>query len=304
MDNCRYPQPTPWLRRVALAVLVGAAALATAPPIATAANVIQDGGFELASDAGSGTGLDSPAWTEADSIYDSPICSASECEVDADSGVGPHQGANWAWFGGYGEGGPHTASLEQQFQLPGAGSGTLSFQLKNRTFEQEAGVLDARVDGAPVFTLNAANADQYRGEYHAVNVSLAQLAAGPHTLSFRYQTDGSGWNNLLVDDVALDFVPSNEFAVGKAKRNRKRGTAKLRVTVPGPGVLSLRGKKVKSAKATVSGPGTASLKVRAKKRTRKRLSRRGSARVRARIAYMPAGGSTAIKSKNVRLIKK
>ena len=35
--------------------------------------------------------------------------------------------------------------------------------------------------------------------------------------------------------------PDNSFKIGKPKLNRRRGTATLPVTVPGPGTLGLRG---------------------------------------------------------------
>src|SRR5262245_33196376 len=48
--------------------------------------------------------------------------------------------------------------------------------------------------------------------------------------------------------------PSNRFSFGKLKRNKKKGTAKLPVTVPGPGTLTYAGKP-----KAVSGPGTVKL---------------------------------------------
>ena len=51
--------------------------------------------------------------------------------------------------------------------------------------------------------------------------------------------------------------PSNEFTLGKPKLNKRKGTARLAVTVPGPGELALSGNGVKAAGAAVAKTVTA-----------------------------------------------
>lgn len=46
--------------------------------------------------------------------------------------------------------------------------------------------------------------------------------------------------------VAVDDRASSLFCFGKVKKNKRRGTARLPVKLPGPGKLELRGKGLKT----------------------------------------------------------
>ena len=52
-------------------------------------------------------------------------------------------------------------------------------------------------------------------------------------------------NSVLIEDYSspiwVTAIPSNAITVGKAKLNKKKGTAKLQVKVPGPGIAEARG---------------------------------------------------------------
>lgn len=96
---------------------------------------------------------------------------------------------------------------------------------------------------------------------------------------------------------------SNRFTVGKAKLNRKRGTATLTITVPGPGTLALDGKGVVKQPRKV-GAGTIELAVRVKGKWRTSLNRKGSVKVRVTITFTPEGGSPASQQKTVKLKKR
>jgi hypothetical protein len=93
--------------------------------------------------------------------------------------------------------------------------------------------------------------------------------------------------------------PSNAFRFGKLKRNRRRGTATLRVVVPGPGTLTLRGGKVVPVRTR-----RARLSIKARGKAKRRLSRKGRLKARFRVTYTPVGGEPASKSKTVKLIKR
>ncbi len=99
--------------------------------------------------------------------------------------------------------------------------------------------------------------------------------------------------------------PSNAFSTGKVKRNTKKGTAKIPVTVPGPGELTLTGKQVKSQKRAatkpVSAAGTVNLKVKAKAKAKKRLKKKGKVKVKVTITYTPTGGTPASQTQRVKL---
>jgi hypothetical protein len=96
--------------------------------------------------------------------------------------------------------------------------------------------------------------------------------------------------------------PPNRFSFGKLKRNRKKGTAKLAVSLPGPGALSLSGKGV--VRQERSGSGTVSLLVKAKGRSRRRLARAGTLKVKVTVIFTPSGGDPATKERTLKLLEK
>jgi hypothetical protein len=98
-------------------------------------------------------------------------------------------------------------------------------------------------------------------------------------------------------DVATD-------ALGRAKRNRRRGTAKLTVRLPGPGKVTLRGKALRRDRAERSGAGRVKLLVKPKGRLRHRLRRTGSAKVRVRVSFVPTGvpgGAANVQHRTIKL---
>lgn len=302
------------LHRTLLSILAVSILAGAVPPVASASNVIQGGSFEEATDIGPGFGLGSPFWSAEDSVFDSPICNPGECGAPA---IPPPDGTSWVWFGGSGAGGPHSQAVRQQFQLPSAATGALSFGVVAEAWNQPAGGLSVRIDGTTrVFRLDDTNVAQFRPDpnnpaYRAASVSVGQLAVGTHTLAFVYETDGPGFNSVFVDSVALDVVPSstatpsvpsNQFTVGNLKRNLNHGTAKLAITVPGAGQLALTGKGVKPFTTTAVQSGTVPVTVRARGRAKERLRRRGHATVRGTVAFTPSGGTTAAQPLAVKLI--
>jgi hypothetical protein len=104
---------------------------------------------------------------------------------------------------------------------------------------------------------------------------------------------------------AGEVLPSNEFRFGKVKRNKKRGTAKLTVIVPGPGQLELaKNRKVKPKGKRADSAGRTKLPIKPKRKAKKRLKRKGKAKVRAKVTYTPDGGVANTKSKRVKLKKR
>jgi hypothetical protein len=162
----------------------------------------------------------------------------------------------------------------------------------------------------------------------------APAPGGPHglTLAVFNGTDPNGtWSLYVFDDETPDsgtiangwsldlkprteFKPSNEFRFGKLKRNKKKGTARLAVNVPGAGTLSLTGKGLVRQRPLgaahrvltkpVSSAGTVKLKIKAKGKTKKQLDRTGTVKVKAKVTYTPTGGDPNTKSKRVKLIKR
>jgi hypothetical protein len=146
------------------------------------------------------------------------------------------------------------------------------------------------------------------------------------TVRIRFaNVDNSFYFNAGVDAVSITSVPvtaappvatvpavpSNAFKVGRAKLNRKKGTAKLPVTVSGPGTLSLSSAPphhkplVRAFSVSLSGAGTVPLIVRPTKAARKLLRRGHKLRVGVDITFTPTGGSASTQTRKLtlRLVK-
>ncbi|MGH2961600.1 MAG: hypothetical protein ACRDL3_05325 [Solirubrobacterales bacterium] len=131
----------------------------------------------------------------------------------------------------------------------------------------------------------------------------------------RANLDGSGRDQSFIDGAAFPLgidvdarqvaPPSNEFSFGKVKRNKRKGTAKLTVIVPGPGELDLaKNRKVKPNGKRADTEGSVKLPIKPKGKGRKKLKRKGAAKVKAEVTYTPDGGSANIQSRKVKLRKR
>jgi hypothetical protein len=117
-----------------------------------------------------------------------------------------------------------------------------------------------------------------------------------------------------IGQFRLTLQPeSNKLTLSKLKRNKKKGTASLPVTVPGKGTLALSGKGVKAqtasatAKTSVAGEGTVLLPVKAKGKARKRLFSTGKAKLRLRLTFTPTSDPAdppSTQQVKVKLLKK
>ena len=94
------------------------------------------------------------------------------------------------------------------------------------------------------------------------------------------------------------------FDLGKLKRNKKKGTAKLEVTgLRTAGELKLSGKGLKTQRKS-AGPGSAKLKLKPKGKLAKNLKRKGKAKVKAKVVFTPNGGDAAQQNDKVKLKRK
>jgi streptogramin lyase len=97
----------------------------------------------------------------------------------------------------------------------------------------------------------------------------------------------------------------NQFTLGKAKKNKKKGTAKQAVTVPCPGEVALaKTKKVKADKETAGGAGDVKLLVKPKGKAKDKLQDKGKAKVGLEITYTPTGGTPSTQSDKLKLVKR
>jgi hypothetical protein len=131
----------------------------------------------------------------------------------------------------------------------------------------------------------------------------------------RARLDGSRPTHKLITTarrrcggVAVDALgppPSNKFRFGGVRVNKKRGSAKLTVNVPGPGQVKLaKSTSVKGKRKWAEQSGKKRLSVKVKGKAKKRLNERGKTKVKAKIIYTPDGGTSATKGKKIKLVKR
>jgi hypothetical protein len=137
--------------------------------------------------------------------------------------------------------------------------------------------------------------------------------AGGASVSHTYRAQGSYRVTVLAEDAAgtavtgagtIQVLPSNEFVIGRVSLNRRRGTATIQVSVPGPGQLALYGKRVRRASKKARRATRLKLPIVARGSALRGLSRRGHAKVAFAIAFTPTGGASLVKHKKVTLIEK
>lgn len=95
-------------------------------------------------------------------------------------------------------------------------------------------------------------------------------------------------------------LPSNDFKLGKLKRNTKKGTAKLTVETPGPGLLELAGKLVKARRAEV-GAGEQMLAIKPTGKAKEKLADIGKVKVAVSIRFTPTGGNPRTLDRKLKL---
>ena len=107
-------------------------------------------------------------------------------------------------------------------------------------------------------------------------------------------------------NISAVVAPSNAFALGEVRRNKKKGTAALTVSVPNPGQVALSGKGVKTAAAartakTVPSAGEVKLRLKAKGKKKRRLNKTGKVTIKPKITYTPTGGDPSTRSLRLKL---
>jgi hypothetical protein len=140
--------------------------------------------------------------------------------------------------------------------------------------------------------------------YLAREGDLADNASGTFSTGFPVTPD----NRINLSAV---LEPINTFTIGTITRNKKKGSAKVAVTVPNPGVLTLfgGGSKVQQASGptatkAVSAAGTYKLTVKAKSKKRKKLNSKGKVKLAPSISFLPTGGTASTQIFKVKLKKK
>jgi hypothetical protein len=122
---------------------------------------------------------------------------------------------------------------------------------------------------------------------------------------------GVGASGTTTAPVTGAGKPTNEFRLGGVRLDRKRGTARLKVWVPGPGWLRLGGRGVtalprkksaaRSGRRHIGRSGSLFLAFGSLGKAQKALLRRGRVKVRVQVSYLPDGGTQRTKSRSVQL---
>jgi hypothetical protein len=108
-------------------------------------------------------------------------------------------------------------------------------------------------------------------------------------------------------EVAVQALvePTNTVTFGAVRRNKKKGTATVTLSVPNPGQLSYAGAGVNiTGPASVASLGDVQLTVRATGKKAKKLKRKGKAGASFAVTFTPDFGAAGITRENLPLRKK
>jgi predicted outer membrane repeat protein len=109
-----------------------------------------------------------------------------------------------------------------------------------------------------------------------------------------------------ADIGAFELQPDNAFKLGKLKRNKKKGTAKLVVILPVPdaGSVTIQGKGMKTKTGSAADTGMLKLPVIPKGKKRKQENRTGKVKIKAKITYNAIGNAATTLTRKLKLKKK
>lgn len=141
---------------------------------------------------------------------------------------------------------------------------------------------------------------------------------GPSSMD-RANLDGSGllhpffslapYGGPFVQMAVNALAPSPLVSPGKLGflglvRDRRHGTAKLKLSVSGAGTLVLTGKGLRRVTRQPKATTTLTLPVRPKGSLAAKLKKRGSAAATVKLTFTPAGGTATTQTRHLRLIKR
>jgi hypothetical protein len=145
-------------------------------------------------------------------------------------------------------------------------------------------------NGAQIVSTGIAGATQ-------VSWTLPPLADG----GTRDATIGTDVETMVQAIIA----PTNTVSFGAVQRNRRKGTASIRVQVPNAGTLSYAGVGITgTGPASVNAPGGIQIFVKVRGKKRDRLRKRGSAWVSPQVTFLPVQGDAGTTIDKLKLVKK
>jgi DNA-binding beta-propeller fold protein YncE len=110
--------------------------------------------------------------------------------------------------------------------------------------------------------------------------------------------------NDRVERFGEAGTPACAFRLGKAMKNKRKGTAKLEVEVPGSGELRLRGRKLKKTEKDAEDAGELRLRVKPRGKAKQKLAEIGKLKVKAKVTFAPVGADPRTENKKIKLKKK
>lgn len=189
---------------------------------------------------------------------------------------------------------------------------TLSFE----STENQQYRIDVMNPAAPVDSVNPADilatlfatktGDPQELGPTSLTADLTPFAGQTVRLRFA-EVDNRNYFAAGTDSVAIvSTPPSSAIALGKPLLNKKKGTAKLPVTVPGAGTLTIADvkqtkKRIKAKTVQAGAAGTLNLPVKPTKLARKTLSNKGKLKIKVAVTFTPTGGFAATVTRKMTL---
>jgi subtilisin-like proprotein convertase family protein len=155
------------------------------------------------------------------------------------------------------------------------------------------------------YTAPAGTLEFARGQASAtIEVPIVNDQAGEPTERFNVVLSSPQDDARLTGTTSSEVVigPDNEIKFGKLKRNKKKGTARLFVTLPGPGKLTTQSKGVKPISKDFGQGGQVALLLKPKGKALNKLNDNGSVKVSLKVTFTPVDGSALTSTKKVKLI--
>jgi len=119
------------------------------------------------------------------------------------------------------------------------------------------------------------------------------------------EVDNEGVLNAGADSVAIQSTPpSNSIKIGKKKLNKKKGSAKVSITVPGAGLLTAKKKgSIKPVTKTITAAATLKIALKPTSSALKKLNKKGKLKIKVPVTFTPTGGLPATTKVKVTLKK-
>jgi hypothetical protein len=327
------------LRSLSLAALVVAAAMLGVAASASATQLVVNGGFETGNLEG---------WSQYQSGSAWEVLGAEDAE-EAGIKFLPSEGSYSAYVGPTG---PGTAILYQDVALPAGTTDQLKldFGYRSETALLESGQqvrIDVMDPSAPpnsvapsdilatVFATNAGSLQELVPQ--TLTADLSPFAG--QTVRLRFAVTNTAELDAVLDDVSIEStplpvpqpqpqpspaspLPSNAFSTGRLVLDRKHGGAKLNVTLPGPGRLTVVDARrqiaiasrrassnekpilIRTASAQTTGPQTVRVFLRPTGAAKKLLGKNGKLPFRLQLTFAPEGGLAGTQGYSGTLLKK